>query len=64
MELYKARIEEQKNYLNELNHQIELKENELGIIREKELMEEIKLLKKEIEKLKKENEKIKKENKE
>ena len=28
MELYKARIEEQKNYLDELNHKIELKENE------------------------------------
>ena len=48
MELYKARIEEQKNYLDELNHKIELKENELGISREKELIDEIKLLKKEI----------------
>ena len=56
-----VQIEEQKNYLANLNHQIEIKENQLNIKKEKELNEKIQKLQKEIEKLKNLIEKFKKE---
>ena len=45
-------IDEQQRYLDELNHKVQIKENQLGISKEKELLEQIKNNEKEIKKLK------------
>ena len=48
LEFINTEIDEKQRILDELNHKIQIKENQLGISKERELLEQIKLNEKEI----------------